>query len=335
MVLREARGPADHRSRDAARGRARTSTSCSPAYEVETQTGDLRRHDQSARQLDLDRLRRAGVRHRHRAAARAGVRVRRRRSCRKAPRRRTLLLVLLLLPSMARRADRRFRAQRAAASSSKADIMCTCGGCRAPMNNCPMGAACHGLKDQSAKLDKYAGSGDEPRTGPGRVRRRLRRRRTCWRRRSTKGFNRLAWALPVRRRRQRRGAGRAGRLALDQAAGRAAADARCHRRPRRTRCARGWTMSSETSTESRRRPGLPGLALLRPRVAHRRDGRRRHGAAERAREPDPHQPDDRRGRRRRRCASTGCWRRWWRRTATRSPAAERADARSTSSARRR
>jgi cytochrome c-type biogenesis protein CcmF len=39
------------------------------------------------------------------------------------------------------------------------DLMCTCGGCKAPMNNCPMGPACHGLKEQSEKLEKYLDAG--------------------------------------------------------------------------------------------------------------------------------------------------------------------------------
>ena len=38
------------------------------------------------------------------------------------------------------------------------DIMCTCG-CRAPMNNCPMGPSCHGLEALNAKLDTYFAKG--------------------------------------------------------------------------------------------------------------------------------------------------------------------------------
>jgi cytochrome c-type biogenesis protein CcmF len=38
------------------------------------------------------------------------------------------------------------------------DIMCTCG-CRAPMNNCPMGPSCHGLQALNAKLDGYIAKG--------------------------------------------------------------------------------------------------------------------------------------------------------------------------------
>jgi cytochrome c-type biogenesis protein CcmF len=38
------------------------------------------------------------------------------------------------------------------------EIMCICG-CRAPMNDCPMGPTCHGLQEEGAKLDKYIGEG--------------------------------------------------------------------------------------------------------------------------------------------------------------------------------
>jgi cytochrome c-type biogenesis protein CcmF len=74
------------------------------------------------------------------------------------------------------------------------DIMCTCG-CRAPMNNCPMGPSCHGLQELNAKLDAYFAKGmtrDEIRralvadhggqdilTAP-----------------IDDGFNRLAWLFP-------------------------------------------------------------------------------------------------------------------------------------------
>jgi hypothetical protein len=105
----------------------------------------------------------------------------------------TLVLALLLIPSIA-------GAQTLVPKSElrkqlQSDIMCSCGGCRAPMNNCPMGAGCHGLKEQNEKLDKYLAQGmnrDQVRaafvaehggqdvlTAP-----------------IDEGFNRLAWALP-------------------------------------------------------------------------------------------------------------------------------------------
>ena len=105
----------------------------------------------------------------------------------------TLLLLMLLLPGVA-------RAQTVVSRSElrkqlEGDIMCTCGGCKAPMNNCPMGGSCHGLKEQSEKLDKYLAQGmtreqvraafvadhggQDVLTAP-----------------LDEGFNRLAWALP-------------------------------------------------------------------------------------------------------------------------------------------
>ncbi|HVD93493.1 MAG TPA: cytochrome c-type biogenesis CcmF C-terminal domain-containing protein [Vicinamibacterales bacterium] len=105
----------------------------------------------------------------------------------------TLVLLLLLIPGIA-------RAQTVVPRSElrrqlEGDIMCTCGGCRAPMNNCPMGVGCHGLKEQSEKLDKYLAQGmtreqvraafvadhggQDVLSAPLDV-----------------GFNRLAWALP-------------------------------------------------------------------------------------------------------------------------------------------
>jgi cytochrome c-type biogenesis protein CcmF len=105
----------------------------------------------------------------------------------------TLLLLMLLLPGVA-------RAQTVVSRSElrkqlEGDIMCTCGGCKAPMNNCPMGGSCHGLKEQSDKLDRYLAQGmtreqvraafvadhggQDVLTAP-----------------LDEGFNRLAWALP-------------------------------------------------------------------------------------------------------------------------------------------
>ena len=71
----------------------------------------------------------------------------------------TALLLVLLLPSAG-------FAQATAALPEKSelrrqvenDIMCTCG-CRAPMNNCPMGPSCHGLEALNAKLDTYFAQG--------------------------------------------------------------------------------------------------------------------------------------------------------------------------------
>ena len=75
-----------------------------------------------------------------------------------------LMLVLLLLPATA-------RAQQGAMVSPvhrgelrrqmEGQLMCMCG-CRAPMNNCPMGASCHGLGEQSPKLDALIAAGKGP-----------------------------------------------------------------------------------------------------------------------------------------------------------------------------
>jgi cytochrome c-type biogenesis protein CcmF len=105
----------------------------------------------------------------------------------------TIALLLLLWPGIAgaqtivQRSELRRQLE--------SDIMCTCGGCKAPMNNCPMGAGCHGLKEQSDKLDRYLAQGmtreqvraafvadhggQDVLSAPLDV-----------------GFNRLAWALP-------------------------------------------------------------------------------------------------------------------------------------------
>jgi cytochrome c-type biogenesis protein CcmF len=44
-------------------------------------------------------------------------------------------------------------------ASLEREIMCTCGGCRAPMSDCPMGPSCHGLAGQREKLTKYLEEG--------------------------------------------------------------------------------------------------------------------------------------------------------------------------------
>jgi cytochrome c-type biogenesis protein CcmH/NrfF len=41
-------------------------------------------------------------------------------------------------------------------------LMCMCGGCRAPMNNCPMAPGCHGLRDQEPKIDAMLAEGKSP-----------------------------------------------------------------------------------------------------------------------------------------------------------------------------
>ena len=87
-VFRQHENEPTDRSGHPPHARPKISTSCSARFELGDQTATLEMHRQPARQLDLARLRRHGVRHRHRAAA--GARHSRSRwpSCRRKPRRR-------------------------------------------------------------------------------------------------------------------------------------------------------------------------------------------------------------------------------------------------------
>lgn len=73
------------------------------------------------------------------------------------------LLLLLLLPSPLRAEAQAGQTvapvQRSALRRQiEGELMCMCG-CRAPMNNCPMGASCHGLAEQGPKLEAYIETG--------------------------------------------------------------------------------------------------------------------------------------------------------------------------------
>src|SRR4051794_991542 len=68
-----------------------------------------------------------------------------------------MLLIALLLPVTA--GAQAVIPRQELRKQLEGDLMCTCGGCKAPMNNCPMGASCHGLKEQREKLDKYLDAG--------------------------------------------------------------------------------------------------------------------------------------------------------------------------------
>jgi cytochrome c-type biogenesis protein CcmF len=104
-----------------------------------------------------------------------------------------LMILLLLLPSVA-------GAQTALPRSElrkqlEAEIMCKCGGCKAPMNNCPMGPSCHGLKEQREKLEKFLDAGMD--------REQIRAAfvkdhggEDILAMPIDRGFNKLAWALP-------------------------------------------------------------------------------------------------------------------------------------------
>ncbi|HWT45702.1 MAG TPA: cytochrome c-type biogenesis CcmF C-terminal domain-containing protein [Vicinamibacterales bacterium] len=109
-----------------------------------------------------------------------------------------LLLLLLLMPSQAHAQDSAQTVAPVQRSELKRqlerELMCMCGGCRAPMADCPMGESCHGRREMLAKIDAYveqglthdqiraamvAQYGEEVLTSP-----------------PDQGFNRLAWLLP-------------------------------------------------------------------------------------------------------------------------------------------
>jgi hypothetical protein len=66
----------------------------------------------------------------------------------------TALLMLLLLPATTA-AQSSVVPKSAERMRIEGDIMCICGGCRASMKDCHMGATCHGLRELNAKLDAY------------------------------------------------------------------------------------------------------------------------------------------------------------------------------------
>jgi cytochrome c-type biogenesis protein CcmF len=105
----------------------------------------------------------------------------------------TLMFVLLLLPVAA---PAQTVVQRSALRRQlESELMCKCGGCKAPMNNCPMGPGCHGLQEQNKKLDEYLAKGMNREQilaafiaehgGQDILAKPI-----------DEGFNRLAWALP-------------------------------------------------------------------------------------------------------------------------------------------
>jgi cytochrome c-type biogenesis protein CcmF len=106
----------------------------------------------------------------------------------------SLILLLLLLPAAANAQETVSPVKRTALfRQMEGQLMCMCG-CRAPMNNCPMGPTCHGLQDQQPKLEAmvargmdataikaaFAGEyGEQVLLEP-----------------PNRGFNRLAWLFP-------------------------------------------------------------------------------------------------------------------------------------------
>jgi cytochrome c-type biogenesis protein CcmF len=69
----------------------------------------------------------------------------------------TTLILLLLLSSATAGAQTVQKTD--LRRSLEGEIMCTCGGCRRPMNDCPMEPNCHGLGPQREKLDAYLAKG--------------------------------------------------------------------------------------------------------------------------------------------------------------------------------
>src|SRR4029079_18754706 len=200
----------------------------------------------------------------------------------------SLLLLMLLLPGVAR--AQTVIQKDALRQQLEGDLMCTCGGCLAPMNNCPMAGACHGLKEQREKVNRMIdqgmtreqikaalvrehGGGDVLSAPPG------------------EAVNRLAWALPY----------------VAGATGAALVGLVAYRWTRRPAMADG---SAAAGAEG---PGEDALAarlgdelrdlderrlsrqpLFRAAVSDGSNGRRRHGAAGRSGTSHPDQPDGRR-----------------------------------------
>jgi len=73
-----------------------------------------------------------------------------------------LVLLLVLLPGVARAQGTGQTVSPVQRSELRREmegqLMCMCG-CRAPMNNCPMGPSCHGLQEQQPKLEAYIAQG--------------------------------------------------------------------------------------------------------------------------------------------------------------------------------
>ena len=245
MVLQQARGGADDRGRDPPRAGEDLYVVLG-GYDVADAERDLRDHDQSARELDLVRVRGDGVRHRPRAAAGDARSPSSRRRCPPARRRHSLLLLLLLLPaSLLRRRATRCRRSREVALERQleGEILCTCG-CRAAAERLRHAELRAGTRARRAKLRQYLREGKDHDAVVRCVRRASSAGRTSCRAPVDKGFNRLAWFFPYLI--GATGAASVAVVALPLVAARA--DGRGRRRHRRRTRSRGWTMSSATST---------------------------------------------------------------------------------------
>src|SRR5262245_36049451 len=106
----------------------------------------------------------------------------------------SLVLLMLLLPAAARAQNVAPVERSEAKRKLEAGLMCMCGGCRAPMNNCPMAPGCHGLREQEPKIDAMLAQGKSPEA--------IRAAFVAEYGEAVlleppdEGFNRLAWLLP-------------------------------------------------------------------------------------------------------------------------------------------
>jgi cytochrome c-type biogenesis protein CcmF len=73
----------------------------------------------------------------------------------------SLVLLLMLLPgNVSAQSPQSSHAPKSSLRKQiESEIMCTCGGCRAPVATCPMGPTCHGLRSLHPKLDAYEAKG--------------------------------------------------------------------------------------------------------------------------------------------------------------------------------
>jgi len=105
----------------------------------------------------------------------------------------TTLMILLLLPAVA--GAQTLPPREVLRQKLEAELMCKCGGCKAPMNNCPMGPSCHGLREQREKLYQYIDAG----MTPDQIRAAFVKDHggeDILAAPIDEGFNKLAWALP-------------------------------------------------------------------------------------------------------------------------------------------
>ena len=166
VVLPQARGGADDRGRDPPRARARTSTSCSPAFDAAgRRRRSLHDHRQPAGQLDLVRLRRSW---RSAPASRCCPSARSRSPSAKLPAEAAATTTAAAARAAAARRPRAARstsqtarrpcrvvaARRRSSSELQHEIICMCGTCgrAAAVRRVPRAARPHEMRDELAAL---------------------------------------------------------------------------------------------------------------------------------------------------------------------------------------